>query len=210
MNQSNPTSKTRPRPGFLLVLEGIDGTGKTTLAAALARALEERGWRVLTTFEPTRGPYGRQIRRLAAEGREGVTPEQETELFIADRREHVSAVIAPALAAGRMVIMDRYYYSTMAYQGARGMDPAEIERRHQAFAPAPDLLVILDLPIEEARHRITAKRGSVPDSFEGASYLEAVRRIFHQIKHPNLLALDARSTTDAMVQAILERVGRSE
>ena len=199
-------SPTRPRPGFLLVLEGIDGTGKTTLAAELAEAVARRGWSALTTSEPTRGPYGRRLRELATQGREGVTPEEETELFIEDRREHVTQEILPALAAGKMVILDRYYFSTMAYQGARGMDPNEIERRHRDFAPEPDLLVLLDLPTPEALHRIKSKRGSVPDHFEGEEYLKQVRANFLKIKHPALLTLDARASTMEMVSAILKRL----
>ncbi|MCL5271725.1 MAG: dTMP kinase [bacterium] len=192
--------------GFLLVVEGIDGTGKSTLVAALAAALRRRGRAVLETFEPTNGPNGRRIRQLAASGRDGVTPEEETELFIADRREHVANEIQPALAEGRWVLMDRYYYSTMAYQGARGMDAAEIERRHRAFAPEPDLLVVLELSVGEALARITRKRGSAPDHFEGEKYLEAVAANFRRIRHPRLMRLDARLPTKTLVQAVLDRL----
>jgi dTMP kinase len=207
MTPAENSNQTRPAPGLLIVLEGIDGTGKTTLAAELAEALRARGRSILTTFEPTKGPYGQRLRELATQGRDDVTPEEETELFIADRREHLDQEIRPALEEGQTVIMDRYYYSTMAYQGARGMDPEAIERRHEGFAPRPDLLVLLDLPVEEALHRITRKRGSIPDHFEGAEYLARVREIFLQVKHPNLLRLDARASTGEMVEKILERLG---
>lgn len=207
MTPAENSNETRLTPGLLIVLEGIDGTGKTTLAAELAEALRARGQSVLTTFEPTHGPYGQRLRALATQGRDDVTPQEETELFIADRREHVAEVIRPALDEGCMVIMDRYYYSTMAYQGARGMDPAQIERLHEGFAPRPDLLVLLDLPVEEALHRITRKRGSIPDHFEGADYLARVREFFLQVQHPNLLLLDARASTGELVRQILERLG---
>lgn len=188
----------------MIAIEGIDGTGKSTLAQALARALERRGRDVTLGFEPTRGPFGKRIRELAVSGRSN--PKEETELFVADRREHVARTIAPALAAGKTVVLDRYYYSTMAYQGARGLDPAGIERDNEAFAPRPDLLVILELPVEEAIVRITHKRGSTPDRFEGADYLRDVDRIFKSIEHPNLLRIDARLTTDAMVAKIVSEM----
>lgn len=206
MVTSTNTTSARPGPGFLIVIEGIDGTGKSTLAAELAETLRQRGRSVLLTYEPTHGPYGRRLRELAIAGREEVTPEEETELFIADRREHVAQEIGPALAAGQTVVMDRYYYSTMAYQGARGVDPAQIEARHRDFAPQPDLLVLLDLPVEEALDRIIRKRGSIPDQFEGAEYLARVRRIFETIHHPELLKLDARTSTRQMMDQILSRL----
>lgn len=200
---TNPNEiAARPWPGFFVVLEGIDGTGKTTLAAALAETLRGEGLEVVTTYEPTHGTHGKRLREMAVTGRDDVTPEEETELFIADRREHLEQEILPALRAGKAVVLDRYYYSTMAYQGARGVDTGWIEARHREFAPEPDLLVLLDLPVEEALHRVTAKRGSTPDHFEGAEYLGKVRGIFLKIERPNLLKLDARETTSAMAARI--------
>ncbi|MCE5228257.1 dTMP kinase [bacterium] len=190
--------------GYLIAIEGIDGTGKSTLASALARALEARGRAVVLSFEPTRGAHGRRIRELAVSGRSN--PAEETELFINDRREHVANLIAPALADGKTVVLDRYYYSTMAYQGARGMDTAEIQKRNEEFAPRPDLLVILELPVEDALKRITEKRGSTPDHFEGAEYLSAVDKIFKSIHHPNVLRLDARKATEETVAEILNKI----
>lgn len=199
---------TGPPRGRLIVIEGIDGAGKSTLVAALARALSADGVDVVTSAEPTDGPHGRKIRELAATGRHDVTPQQEAELFLLDRRDHVDHVIKPALAAGRTLVLDRYYYSTMAYQGARGLDPAQIERRNRAFAPEPDLLVILELPVQEALERITQKRGSAPDHFEGEAYLEKVDQGFKTIRRPNMLRLDARTSTEEMVGRILAGLER--
>jgi dTMP kinase len=170
-----------PRRGRLVAIEGIDGTGKSTLAGALADALRRRGEDVVVSFEPTKGKYGRQVRELAVTGREGVTPEREAELFTLDRFEHVRDVIEPALAAGKTVILDRYFYSTMAYQGARGLDPIKIEEAN-AFAPKPDLLVLLDLTVAEALERIMKKRGSIPDHFEGKEYLTQVSKQFENLE----------------------------
>jgi dTMP kinase len=161
------------------VLEGIDGAGKSTHAARLAATLKAAGYDVVASREPTGGPYGRRIRELARNGRTGVTAEQELALFLADRREHVEGVIRPALAAGKVVLLDRYYLSTMAYQGALGLDVEEIQAKNEAFAPPPDLALILTLPVRDALTRIAGSRPGGPDAaFEQAGYLERVAAIF--------------------------------
>jgi dTMP kinase len=197
------------RRGRLIAIEGIDGTGKSTLAAALGEALCARGVAVVVGSEPTKGEYGLKVRALASGGREGVTAEEEAELFLRDREEHVRGIIGPGLAMGRTVILDRYYFSTIAYQGARGVDCGAVERANLRIAPPPDLLVILELPVAEALERIREKRGDEPDHFEGADYLEKVKRIFDAVEHPNLFRLDARQTTKAMVAAVMERLGEA-
>jgi dTMP kinase len=196
--------------GRLIVIEGIDGTGKTTLASALTAALRAQGGQVTASYEPTRGKYGARLRALAESGREKVSVEEEIALFIADRDEHQRNVVLPALNAGQDVILDRYYYyySSMAYQGARGGDVAEIERRNRAIAREPDILIMLQLPVEEALRRITQKRGEIPNLFEGREYLEKVAEIFAGIQHPNLIRLDARKTTDQLVEEILNKLAK--
>ena len=201
----SPTPGT-PGRGRLIVIEGIDGTGKSTLVRALAMALQGHGCQIIVSAEPTRGPYGRKLRELAASGREGVGAEEEAELFLRDRQQHVEKTIAPGLDAGCTILLDRYYYSTIAYQGARGIDPALIKQRNCAFAPEPHLLVILELPVSEALERIATKRGTTPDHYEEAAYLENVSRIYSAITHPNLLRLDAHRPTEEMVKEILDRL----
>jgi len=141
---------------------------------------------------------------MAAEGRPDV--ERERALFVADRREDVQQNIAPALARGEIVLLDRYYYSTMAYQGARGADPEAILRENEAFAPVPDLLVILELPVEEALERVRRGRSNGPDLFEHAEYLERVSEQFDRIQHPALLRLDARQAPEAIASTIVARI----
>jgi len=199
MSDSNPSSKR----GILVAIEGIDGCGKSTLVRALGAALEERGIAHNLTAEPTQGKYGKEIRGLAEKGREGVSVEDETRLFVEDRREHVRDLIAPALAAGKVVITDRYYFSTMAYQGARGADPAAIENENLEFAPRPDLLVLLRLPVDEALLRIQESRGDTPDHFEGEAYLRGVAEIFETVKGTNLMRVDATHTTHTMRDEIM-------
>ncbi len=178
-----------PTTGLLVVLEGIDGAGKTTLRAALAAELRARGHEVVETKEPTDGPIGQQIRTIARLGRDTVTAEEELELFLLDRARHVADVVLPALARGAVVLQDRSYFSTVAYQGGRGLDRAAILARCRAVAPAPHLLLVLDLPETVSAERIRAGRGGVTDDFEGLEALRQVREVF--LSFPEAVRVDA-------------------
>lgn len=182
---------------MLIAFEGIDGAGKSTQIERLAARLRERGREVLTTREPTDGPWGRAIREAAQTER--MSPEDELAAFIADRREHVADVIAPALAAGRIVLIDRYYISTAAYQGARGLDPAAILEAHD-FAPEPDLLFVFDLPAEVGLERV--KRRGAADLFEKLDELARIRAIFLELELANKIVLDAQASPDAIAAEI--------
>jgi dTMP kinase len=191
--------------GYLIAVEGIDGTGKSTLCSALGEWLAARDIDHTLSREPTDGPFGRRIREIARGDRDGTTLEEELRLFVEDRKQHVADVILPNLRAGRVVVLDRYFYSTIAYQGARGADASSILDLHRPFAPLPDLLVILRLDVPAALHRIRHARGSAPDAFEGEAYLKRVAALFDAIEHPNLLRLDADASTADLVETIAER-----
>lgn len=177
------------RRGVLIAFEGIDGTGKSTQLPMLADFLREKNLPVLTTREPTDGPYGQRIRALYRDRRQA-TPEQELELFLQDRRQHVDQVIAPALAAGKIVLTDRYYFSTAAYQGAAGCDPNEIFARHD-FAPEPDLVVLLTQTPTDSLARIRDKRGEIPNDFEQQDQLEKVAALFASFDHGCIVRIHA-------------------
>jgi dTMP kinase len=194
--------KRSPR-GALVVFEGIDGAGKTTQAHRLVESLRKAGWDALYTKEPTDGPWGKKIRRSAESER--MPMEEELAAFLADRREHVADLLAPALADGTIVACDRYYFSTAAYQGARGADPAEILRTNEAFAPAPDLLVYVDTPIDLAMARIQT-RGLGKNSFENVEALKRSAAIFASIARPYRLDVDGRHTIDELAVTILGAV----
>jgi dTMP kinase len=162
-------------PGKLIVIEGADGAGKSTLQRALADKLRAHGQKVLLSREPTDGPHGSALRQAARTQR--LVPERELELLLADRRGHVDALIKPALARGESVILDRYYFSTVAYQGAAGLPLAQLLALNEAFAPPPDCLLILDLPVAQSLQRIQT-RGGVSDEFERPATLARVREIF--------------------------------
>ena len=190
--------------GLFIVIEGIDGTGKSTQSKRLAEWFRSRGREVVLSREPTDGPWGKKLRESATTGR--LSAEEELEFFLNDRREHVEMSIKPALAEGKVVILDRYYFSTMAYQGARGFDPAEIRRRNEAFAPQPDLLLILELSVESAHGRIGA-RGDTANEFEQRDTLTRCREIFLSLRdEPFACVIDAEPSLYEVTADILSVV----
>ena len=172
MSTKHNTSGT---DGYLIVIEGIDGTGKSTQATMLAEALRKSGREVVQSFEPTNGPWGKKLRESATTGRLSI--EDELEYFINDRREHVEQLIIPTIESGGIVILDRYYFSTMAYQGARGIDPQAIRVKNETFAPQPDVLIILDLDVDIALQRIGVRDGEA-NEFEKRESLDFCRKLF--------------------------------
>jgi dTMP kinase len=146
--------------GRFITFEGIDGSGKSTQLRLLSGDLRVRGFDVLTTFQPGGTPLGRRLREAFLETEENVHPMAELLLFAADRAQHVNFLIKPALAAGRIVISDRYADATAAYQGAgRGFDEKIIG---QVIALAtdglqPDLTLFFDIPIEKAILRTNSR-----------------------------------------------------
>lgn len=180
--------------GCLIVFEGIDGTGKSTQLELLANHLRGQGFDVVQTKEPTEGPYGRKIRSHYTR-REKITQEEELALFIEDRRQHVNDLILPALEDNKIILCDRYYLSTIAYQGAAGGDMEEIARRNR-FAPEPDLVLLFQNPPELSVKRITATRGDVLNDFEQHDYLTQVAAIFSSMDHSFIRSINAQQSIE--------------
>ncbi|WP_297089866.1 dTMP kinase [Thermococcus sp.] len=162
--------------GAFIVMEGIDGAGKSTQAKLLAKWFEEKGYDVVLTKEPTDTAFGKLIRKLVLTGgREGIidgariSHEAEALLFAADRAEHVSKLIKPAVEAGKVVISDRYFYSSLAYQWARGLDLEWLIDLNR-FAIRPDLVILLDLPVKESMKRINGR--SIKTEFDKIAELQ--------------------------------------
>lgn len=193
-------------PGRLIVLEGIDGSGKSTLAQGIAAVLRARGHRVLVTKEPTDGPFGRRIREVAATGRDKITKEEELELFHRDREEHVRDVVRPALMRGEIVVQDRSFYSTVAYQGERGFDRAWLLEKERAIAPDPDLLIVVDLAASAALERIRTSRGAVTDDFERLEGLERTRRVFLDL--PGAEVVDGGRAKEHLLESAMDLISK--
>ncbi len=183
----------------LIAVEGIDGAGKSTLCHGLYKEISKK-LPVILTYEPTRGVYGRKLRERIKEG--NISPQEEYRLFMLDREEHVRNVIAPALSQGKIVITDRYFLSSCAYQGARGLDYARICEENLRF-PQPDLVILLDLPPELALSRKSSKE----EHFENLNFLKKVREIYLEVvkKHRNLV-IDARSPAEEILKKALEEI----
>jgi dTMP kinase len=177
------------RSGQLIVFEGIDGTGKTTQLERAALWLESLGFPVVRLREPTESPHGLKLRQSAHTGR--LQPQDELELFLADRAWNVEHNLRPNLDAGKIVLLDRYFFSTIAYQGARGLEPAMIRRRNEEIALPPDLVLLFDMDAEKALLRIERQRGENPNLFEKLDYLRKVRDIFMTLKDPCIWRIDA-------------------
>jgi len=152
------------RKGLLVVLDGIDGSGKTTHSKILATELRRRGVTVLLTCEPTTGPIGTLLREHFLEVSK-TYPEVEALLFAADRFLHLKSEIMPAIKRGEVVICDRYVYASLAYQGAQGLS-LEWIRQINRFAVKPDLAICLDLPPEVAFRRIAFRARSMLERLE--------------------------------------------
>lgn len=186
--QVSRPSESGPGRGLLAVVEGIDGSGKSTLVARLAEHCVKQGLECVVSREPTNGKWGSLLRQSAQGSRLQLA--EELELFMKDRVEHVEQVINPALAAGKIVILDRYYFSTAAYQGARGADPEAILEANERFAPVPDLVLLLDVSPRVGGGRIT-HRGDKVDAFEEAEYQADVRRIYLSLDRRCIHLIDA-------------------
>ncbi|UCG71078.1 MAG: dTMP kinase [Thermoplasmata archaeon] len=190
---------------MLITIEGIDGVGKSTHAKMLSQYLKDKGYDVTLLREPTNGIWGTKIKNLTKHGR-NVNPEEEYKWFLKDRMEDVENNINPALSQGNIVIMDRYYYSNMAYQGALGLDMNRIKKENEKFAPKPDLVIILDAEPEIGLARIKDKRNEALNYFETLEYQDKVRKLFLSMRdYDNVKILDGGNSLDE-VQNEIQRI----
>jgi dTMP kinase len=178
-------ASAHPRLAPLIVIEGIDGTGKSSLAESLARRLRRGGWRVGRWREPSRGALGQAARRASAKD-----PAQAAFLFTLDRGSQ-RADLRRLRARSDVVLSDRSFYSTLAYQGSAlpPMERSQLERLQRAFAEPPDLVLWLDLPPKEALARVR-ERGEARHRLEREATLRRVARSYRALARaePNLFA----------------------
>jgi dTMP kinase len=195
--------------GRFVVLEGGDGSGKSTQAARLASWLRDEGLTVCETFEPGAGTTGAVIRELLLHSTEPIAPAAEALLMAADRAQHVAVEIEPALTRGEWVVCDRYVPSSLVYQGvvrALGVDVVERLSDVATQGLIPDLVLVLDVDDDVA----AARQGAEPDRLEreGVIFHTAVRRAYRELAPAHgWVVIDANPTVDdvaARVRAAVE------
>lgn len=202
--------------GFFITFEGGDGAGKTTQSDLLSDWLEAQGREVVRTREPGGTPLGVELRRVLLHGGDeigAVDPRAEALLYAADRAQHVSQVIRPALECGAVIVQDRYIDSSLAYQGAgRVLDVAEV-RSLSVWASGglwPHLTILLDVNTATAAAR-RASRGGAADRLEAEAdeFHEAVRGGFRSLAEAEperYLVLDASQPIEVLRDAVIARV----
>ncbi len=191
--------------GRLIAFEGLDGSGKSTQLERLAARLRAAGCDVVSTREPTEFPSGQRIREMARSGKE-LDLEEELRWFVEDRRVHVAEIIAPALRAGRIVLTDRYYLSTVAYQGARGLDYRQIFADSEAEFPIPDLVVLLEIDPQQAFERVHVRGAEIEGVFERREFLSRVASVFDALDCTYLERVPGDGEASQVEAVIAERV----
>lgn len=207
--------------GRFITLEGIEGSGKTTQAAILARILRAQSYQVLVTREPGGTHAGELIRAIFLDNDIALEATTELLLVLADRAQHVCERLRPALEAGQIIISDRYSDSTVAYQGyGRGIDLKLINELNRLASGGivPDLTIVLDCPPETGLARTQARAMGAArehDRFEGEriEFHRRVREGFRMIAcaEPSRVTLvdsarDASDVTDAVWSLVRERL----
>jgi len=194
------------------VIEGIEGSGKSTLQAGLAEALRARGRRVVTTREPGGSPLGDAIRALFLGSELDIEPTAEAMLVNAARAQHVATLIHPALERGEVVICDRFVDSTLAYQGyGRGLDIAMLRSLCDLAVGdlVADLTILLDCEPSLSQRRLD-ERGRARDRLEseGAGFHQRVRSGFLALAYGSSrhLVLNAADAREALVAAALAAI----
>jgi dTMP kinase len=194
-----------PKPkgkGVFLCIEGVDGSGKTTQTKKLVKNLCQSGFDAVYTTEPTSGKIGKLIRSFVLDRKDRVSIALEALLFAADRVDHVETVIKPFLKQGKIVVCDRYVYSSFAYQGAAGLDLGWIKRINE-FALKPNLTLFIDVAPEIAVNRFKEKRSVM----ETVKNQQRVREFYLKLAHEQgLVIVDGSKSKEDVEKNILEIV----
>lgn len=187
---------------MFIVFEGIDGSGKTTQAEILSRKLTSLGIPNIWTREPSDGLIGQNLRKLETR----LAPEEESRLFLEDRLDHVKKVIDPAIKNHEHVICDRYYHSSAAYQGSRGLNPNIILKENRLRVPVPDIVFLIEISVSTALFRIGKCRPEGFSVFEKAAELEKVAAIYKTFDDSFIRRINGEKRSSELSLEILEHL----
>ena len=186
--------------GFFICVEGLDGCGKTTQTKLLVRRLRRKRYDAIYTAEPSRGKIGKFIKRHCLHGEKRVSSIIEALLFAADRFEHVEDVIVPAIGKGKIVVSDRYVYSSLAYQGAAGLDSEWIAKVNE-HAIHPDLAFFIDVKPEIVVKRLKPKKSVM----ENLQTQQKVREVYMKfVENGELVKIDGNGSVQEVAESILK------
>ena len=195
--------KSNSSQGIFIVFEGINGCGKTTQIKRLNQYITAKVCHVTTTHEPGATPLGIDLRQILLEksgSKYSIEPTAELLLFAADRHQHVCSVILPALVENQIVLCDRYYYSTAAFQGyGRGLQHSVINTLNEIATGSlePTLVILLDLPVEEGLNRTKLRNMKLSDTSQDTFENEKVQ--FHQRVREGYLSISDSSKTPFLI-----------
>ena len=196
---------------LFIVIEGIDGSGKSEIVKMLHNYLfSKKKFRILTTREPTSGVYGKRIRSMLREEKNPETSKKNLlELFVKDREEHISNTITPFLSSKsdelHIAICDRYYYSNIAFQNAQGIPVEDIIKKNAKF-PKPDVTFILDVSPDMAIKRIGKRQ---KEKFENVEFMGKIRQNFLNMKNfseDDIIIIDASKNIKIVLEEIIGKV----
>jgi dTMP kinase len=187
------------KKGIFICIEGLDGSGKTTHTHRIVRKLKKEGFDAVYTTEPSQGELGKFIRASVLQGKKRVPRVVEALLFAVDRVEHLEKMVKPALDEGKIVVSDRCVYSSLAYQGAAGLDLEWIEEINRMALP-PDLAVYIDVPPEVVVERIRRKK-SVMERLETQRRVKEVYMKY--VENGKLVAVDGDKRKGEVTRNIL-------
>lgn len=188
------------RKGVFICVEGLDGCGKTTQTKRLVRRLKRKGFPAVYTAEPSRGKIGRFIKKHYLHGERRGSSVVEALLFAADRFEHVESEVNPCIDEGKIVVSDRYYYSSFAYQGAAGLDLEWIENVNMRAA-RPDLALFIDVAPEIVVNRLKRKK-SVMENLETQRRVRDVYLKF--VEKGELVRVDGNRSLQQVAESLLQ------
>lgn len=189
---------------MIIALEGLDGSGKSTIIEMLSRKLREEGILVFVTSEPTNGPIGQIIKEYLMKERVR-NVKMEALLFAADRLWHLNNIMEPALRSGKIVITDRYKYSSIAYQ-TTSKEEEDWVREINRYVPDADLAFFIDVPPDVCIRRLikVRRKRSIMESLENLR--KVYERYLEMVKKGELIKIEGSKTIEEIVEEIVKKV----